>query len=216
MAFVVSHQFILYRPCKRVLLFHRSRRLAAVFGTHPGQRLSQFSQTIHAVVYSQLFDVLSAFPVPTVIYLFYLTLANSLSSYRSVPNDLSILTHVNRSLGCNLTFLSDYDVYLSQRAVRCLLGDYVARKEPITIDILLRIFSFLDFSNPLHFCMCALFLVTFFSFLRISNLVSYILADVRDPKRCYLRLSSVTFTAQGALLRVSRIKTIQFQQRVLE
>ena len=71
------------------------------------------------------------------------------------------------------------------------LGDYVARKEPITIDILLRVFSFFDFSNPLHICMRALFLVAFFSFLRISNLVPYTLADVRDPKGCYLRLSSV-------------------------
>ena len=157
------------------------------------------------------------FPVTKRIYLFYLAfLANSPSSYRSVLNYLSILTHVNRSLGCNLTFLRDYDVYLSQRAVRRLLGDYVARKEPITIDILLRVFSFFDFSNPLHICMRALFLVAFFSFLRISNLVPYTLADVRDPKGCYLRLSSVLFTAQGALLCVTRTKTIQFQQRVLE
>ena len=97
-----------------------------------------------------------------------------------------------------------------------LLDDYVARKEPITIDILLRVFSLFEFSNPLHICMRALFLVAFFSFLRISNLVPYTLADDRDPKGCYLRLCSVTLTTQGALLRVTHTKTIQFQQRVLE
>ena len=78
------------------------------------------------------------------------------------------------------------------------------------------VISLLDLSNPLHICMRALFLVAFFSFLRISNLVPYTLADVRDPKGCYLRLSSVTFTAQGVLLRVTRTKTIQFRQRELD
>ena len=101
------------------------------------------------------------FPVMKLIYYYLAFLANSLSSY------VSILTHVNRSLGCNLTFFHEYDVYLSQRAVRRLLGDYVTRKEPITIVILHRVFSFFDFSNPLHICMRALFLVAFFSFLRI-------------------------------------------------
>ena len=48
------------------------------------------------------------------------------------------------------------------------------------------------------------------------NLVPYTLADFCDLKGCYLRLCSVAFTAQGALLCVMHTKTIQFQQRVLE
>lgn len=157
------------------------------------------------------------FPVTKQCYLFYLVfLARSLSSYRSVVNYLSILTHINRSLGSSLAFLHDYDVYLSKRAIRRLLGDFVTRKEPITVDILLRLFHLFDFQNPLHLCMRALFLVAFFSFLRISNLVPKTLADTRDPKACHLRPSSVTFTAQGAILRITRTKTIQFRQRTLE
>ena len=66
-------------------------------------------------------------------YLAFLT--NSLSSYPSVVNYLGILILVNRSIGSDLTFLQDYDVYLSKRVVRWLIGDNVTRKEPITIAV---------------------------------------------------------------------------------
>ena len=60
----------------------------------------------------------------------------------------------------------DYNVYLAKRTVRRILGDCVARKEPITTEILFKLFSQFDFNNHLHVCMHALFLVAFFSFLR--------------------------------------------------
>lgn len=168
------------------------------------------------LLFCQHFKLLP-FPVTKRTYLLYLAfLAHSLSSYRSVVNYLNILVHVNRSMGSNLAFLRDYDVYLSKRAVRRLLGDYIARKEPITIDILLRVLSLFNLRYPLHICMRALFLVAFFSFLRISNLVPYTLSSLRDPRAKHLRQSSVSFTSQGAILRVTCTKTIQFRQRVLE
>ena len=58
--------------------------------------------------------------------------------------------------------------------------------------------------------------MAFLSFLRISNLVPKMLADTHDPKACYLRPSSVTFTAQGVILRITHSKTIQFRQQTLE
>ena len=84
------------------------------------------------------------------------------------------------------------------------------------LAILLKLFSHFDFHNHLHVCMRALFLVAFFSFLRISNLVPYKLSDVADPQACYLTPSNVTFTSQGALLRITHTKTIQFRERQLE
>ena len=59
-------------------------------------------------------------------------------------------------------------------------------------------------------------LVAFFSFLHISNLVPYKLSEIGDPQACFLKLSSVTFTPQGALLRITCTKTLQFQERALE
>lgn len=62
----------------------------------------------------------------------------------------------------------------------------------------------------------AFFIVAFFSFLRISNLVPYTSADLHKPNAYFLRQKHISFTAAGAVLRVYRTKTIQFYQRVLE
>ena len=101
-------------------------------------------------------------------------------------NYLGIITHINRSFGASLAFLEDYSVNLAKRAVRRILGDCVARNEPITIEILFKLYSQFDFYNHLHVCAHALFLVAFFSFLRISNLVPYKLSEIADPQACHL------------------------------
>ena len=136
--------------------------------------------------------------------------------YPSVVNYLGIITHINRSFATSLAFLQDYDVYLAKRSVRRILGDCVARKELITIEILLKLFSHFDFHNHLHVCTRALFLVAFFSFLRISNLVPCKLSEVADLQACHLTPSNVTFTSQGASLRITHTKTIKFRERQLE
>ena len=59
-----------------------------------------------------------------------------------------------------------------------------------------------------------LFSAAFFSFLRISNLVPYSLADLRSDKAYFLKRQHVSFTTSGAVLRIYRTKTIQF--RVVE
>ena len=69
--------------------------------------------------------------------------------------------------------MHDYDAFLTQRALRRIMGDSVRVAHPVTVDFLLNIFQHFDWSNQLHICMHALFLVTFFSFLRMSNLVPY-------------------------------------------
>ena len=71
------------------------------------------------------------------------------------------------------------------------------------------------FFTHLHVSMRALFLVAFFSFPHISNLVPYNLADMNDPHACHLTLY-VIFTPREALLPITHTKTIQFRERVLE
>ena len=75
--------------------------------------------------------------------------------------------------------------------MRRILGDCVARKEPITTEILFKLFCQFDFSNHSHVCMRALFLVVFFSFLRISNLVPFKLSEIADPQACHLTPANV-------------------------
>ena len=80
--------------------------------------------------------------------------------------------------------MHDYDTFLTQRALRRILGDSVrvTHDHPVTFDILLNVFQPFDWSNQLHICMHALFLVAFFSFLRISNLVPYALVDCHSRR----------------------------------
>ena len=56
----------------------------------------------------------------------------------------------------------------------------------------------------------------FFSFLRISILVPYSLADLHSDKVYFLKRQDVSFTTSGAVLGIDRTKTIQFRQRELE
>ena len=157
------------------------------------------------------------FPVSKQAYLAYLAfLSKSLSCYRSLVNYVNILKHINKSLGVDFSFMHDYDAFLTQRALRRIMGDSVRVTPPVTVDILLNVFHHFDWSNQLHFCMHALFLVAFFSFLRISNLVPYTFAASHSVNAYFLKRQDVSFTATGAVLRVYRTKTIQFKQRVLE
>ena len=160
---------------------------------------------------------LSPFPVSKPSFLAYLAfLSKSLSCYRSVVNYINILKHINRSLGVDFSFMHDYDAFLTLRALRRVMGDSVRITHPVTVDMLLNIFHIFDWSNPLHVCMHAAFLVAFFSFLRISNLVPYKASDMAAVNTYFLKREDVSFSAHGAVLRIFKTKTIQFRQRVLQ
>ena len=157
------------------------------------------------------------FPVSKQSYLAYLAfLSKSLSCYRSLVNYVNILKHINKLLGADCSFMHDYDAFLTQWVLCRIMDDSVRVTHLVTVDILLNVFQHFDWSNQLHICMHALFLVAFFSFLWISNLVSYTLAYCHSDNAYFLRRQDVSFTASRAVLRVYRTKTIQFKQRVLE
>ena len=105
------------------------------------------------------------FPVSKQSFLAYLAfLSKSLCCYHSLVNYVNILKHINKSLGADCSFIHDYDAFLTQRALRRIMGDSVRVTHPVTVDILLNVFQHFDWSNQLHICMHALFLVAFFSF----------------------------------------------------
>ena len=153
------------------------------------------------------------YPVTKATSLAYLAfLSQSLKSFTSV----SILSHINKSLGYSWAFLADYDSHLANRAVRRFLGDFSARKYTMSVDILFHISRQFDAGNVLHTYMAALFLVAFFSFLQISNLVPRTISDLSHRSPLYLARSSVRFSTCGAVLSVTHTKTLQFNQRTLE
>jgi len=160
---------------------------------------------------------LQPFPVTKYTFISYLVfLSHSLSSYRSLINYITVLKHVNRALGASIDFMDDYDCYTTQRGLRRMLGDKVHHTLPITPEILLEICRSLDSSNTLHICMHAVFLVAFFSFLRISNLVPYRKADVSAPDQLFLHRGDVNYAGAGCFLRVRKTKTLQFREHIVD
>ena len=161
---------------------------------------------------------LSPFPVSKRVFLAYLVfLSHSLLSYQSLLNYINILKHINNALGADLSFMSDYDCFVTQRGLRRVMGDRTYHTFPITIEILLRIFQSFQPRNIFHACMRAAFLVAFFPFFKnFPTLVPYTSSEVHSSTSFFLRRRDITFTASGADLRVFKTKTIQFKQRILE
>lgn len=159
----------------------------------------------------------SPFPVSKRVFLAYLVfLSHSLTSYQSLLNYINILKHINNALGADLAFMSNYDCFLTQQGLRRVMGDRSTHTFPIVVDILLRILQSFQPHNVFHACMRAAFLVAFFSFLRISNLVPYTLSEAHYSTSFFLRRRDITFTPSGAYLQIFKTKIIQFKQRIVE
>ena len=132
----------------------------------------------------------------TVPYLIILVALNMLISLR-VMNSLGVLI---------ITFSSCCG------ALSVFLEQAVSRKSPMTPSILHAAFDLFNFRIPLHAAMWALFLVTFFTFLRKSNLVP---DNKRQISSTVITQANLVFTFAGANIHVSATKTIQCQQRSL-
>ena len=206
-------------PCSSVAgstaLGNHARRLQT-FAFQESTKANMRSQLNSYLLFCEFFNF-APFPVSKSTFLYYVVfLSQSLSSYRSLINYINILKHINRSLGADISFMHDYDSVLTLRGLRRVMGDSVHSTHPITVDMLFSMFKRFNWTLPLHACMHAAFLVAFFSFLRISNLLPYSLADLQSERAYFLTRNDDSFTSSGAILRVYRTKTIQFSQRVLE
>ena len=96
---------------------------------------------------------LNLFPVSKQSHLAYLAfLWKLLSCYCSLVNYVNILKHINKSLGANISFMHDYNAFLTQLALHRIMGDSVRVTHPVTVDILFNVFQHFDWSNQLHAC----------------------------------------------------------------
>ena len=112
-----------------------------------------------------------------------------------------------------MSFMSDYDCFLTQRGLRRVMGDRVSHTFPITIDILLRIFHSFQPRNVFHACIRAAFLVAFFSFLRIFNLVPYTLSEVHSSASFFLRSRDKLLLSQPLVLTFLRPRPFSSSKR---
>lgn len=144
-------------------------------------------------------------PLPassSTISCFLVYLSQRTSSYRYILNQLNSIRvfHLYYDLPCGA--LSSFTVRLTTMRLRRLLGTHTNQKHPVTLDILRRIYGLLDTSIASQSVLWCLFLVTFFSFLRKSNLTTPCAHwQAFDPGK-HLTRDYIKFTSQGAVLRI--------------
>ena len=149
-------------------------------------------------------------PVPIVsehLYRYVAFLATFLK-FRSVRQYLNIvrLLHVENGFANPLS----EDVFLTglMRGLRRLKGDFVNRKLPITLEIMLKVYGSLDTSNPKEFCFWTACLVAFYGMFRKASLFP-------RRKECnkLITLADCHVFDWGLAVYTRCSKTIQFQER---
>lgn len=135
------------------------------------------------------------------------------SSYQSILNHLNALRLFHLFSGVPCDALTSFDVTLTKKGLKRLMGAAPQQKYPITIAILRDIRGILDLEQPSQAALWCLFLVAFFSFLRRSNLTVSSLSAFSPAK--HLTREDLKLTAAGAILRIKWSKTLQYQERTL-
>ena len=112
---------------------------------------------------------------------------------------------------CLLTFTC-FEVSLTKRGLKRVLGTVTRPKHLITPKILITIHHSLDMTSPSQAMAWALFTVAFFSFLHKSNLVSPTTSKT-DCER-HLTRSDIKFTTAGCFLRIKWSKSPQHKEGI--
>ena len=135
------------------------------------------------------------------------------SSYQTILNKLNGVRLLHAFHGTTCTALDSFEVTLTKKGLKRLLGLASQQKSPITPTILLRFKSHLDVTNASDAATWCLFTVAFFSFLRKSNLTVASLTSF-DPTR-HLCRADIKFSSHSAVLRIKWSKTLQHRDRLL-
>ena len=143
-------------------------------------------------------------------YIAYLSRRLCFSSVRQYLNVVRLL-HLEAGLTNPLE--NNWYVQSILKGVKRVKGNTVKQKFPITIDILIGIFTKLDLTKSFDRCFWSACLVAFFSFFRKSNLLVQSLAAF-DPAK-HLCAADAQFHPKGVVLTVRWSKVIQYRERIL-
>ena len=150
---------------------------------------------------------------PQTISSYAVYLACFTSSFQTILNKLNGVRLFHLFQGTPCPALDSFEVTLTKKGLKRLLGLATHQKAPITPAILGSFKSHLDLTSPQDAAIWCLFTVAFFSFLRKSNLTAPSLRRF-DPTR-HLCRDDIKFTSQGAVLRIKWSKTLQHKDRLL-
>ena len=132
--------------------------------------------------------------------------------YSSIQNYVSAVKFLHGFLGYDYPWDNSFIIKATLKGYKRLLGDKVARKAPITFDMLCDIVNECDPQTESGFIACIV--VGFYTFLRKSNLCPKSV-NTFDPQFSLSR-QSFALTDYGAIVKVHGSKVIQFKDRVLE
>lgn len=140
-------------------------------------------------------------------------LSRTFKAIQSIRNYISGVKTMHYLLGYSVENINDFILNLSLKGMTKLHPHIVKQAQPITPDILIKMYTFLSTKNKTDIVFWCLFLFAFFLFARKSNLVPDFVKDVKSGKILLRR--DVEFK-QGLLVVTMRwSKTNQFGQRIL-
>ena len=105
----------------------------------------------------------------TLVYLQFLS--RSFSTSQSIRNYLNGVKFLHSMVGLNFPHLDHFLVKLTLRGLARIIDTPPKHAKPMTSAILLSFLPYLNLSIPLHATLWAAFLVAFFTFARLSNIV---------------------------------------------
>lgn len=144
---------------------------------------------------------------PSTISAYVAFLTRRTVSFQYILGHLNAIRLLHLYHGSPTDAFTSFDVMLTKKGLKRMLGTATRQKHPITPAILLSIRRLLDLNLTSHALTWALFTVAFFSFLQKSNLVS-LTASTFDCNR-HLARQDIKFTGSGCLLRIKWSKTRQ-------
>ena len=156
----------------------------------------------------------SPVPASTGILCRYAAVLARTHKYSSIKQYINIIRHLHLEWDLPNPLQNNYHLDAVLKGIRRALGDGVARKEPITPDILLDILSYLDLNSPDHANVWAASLCMFFGMLRRSNVLSTSKTSFESSR--HLRRKDISFAGDGIIISIRWSKTIQYHQRILQ
>ena len=140
-------------------------------------------------------------------------LSRSFKSVDSIRNYISGIRKVHLLLGFQLDNINQFILNFSLKGLERLKGHCVKQAEPMTPELLARMYSVMDMADVNDTVYWCLFLFAFFLVARKSNLVPTTSDDIVKGK-CLLR-KNVEVKIDHLVVTMNWSKTIQFGERKL-
>lgn len=152
-------------------------------------------------------------PTPETVCLYAQFLTRTMQSPQTIQNYMSSISLLHKKAGMHTTAPSSFEVQMMIRAVKITVRHIPKSMLPITPDILYKICDICDQQGPIGLVLKTAFLISFFSFIRQSNLAPHS-ADKFDHTRHTAR-ADVFRHPPGLVILLKWTKTMQSGQTSL-